>query len=276
MIYEKVELNEWFDGLKGTGEGATLHAYVQDNSKEIEIDRRRPTVIICPGGGYGYTSDREAEPVALRFMAEGYNAFVLRYSVAPHRYPQQLLELSAAVAYVRRRAEELHVDEDKVIVCGFSAGGHLAGSLGVLWQEDFIADRLGLVYGENRPDRLILSYPVITGGAFAHKGSFDNLLGEEASKEAREQLSLENLVGPLTPPTFIWHTYEDTAVPVKNSLLFADALNAQHIPFELHIYAKGGHGLSLCDASTAAPLKPDLINPHVATWFKLVIEWIAE
>lgn len=272
MLHSVINLNEVFTELKG--DRGTLYTYIPDNSEEIDIGRKRPSVVICPGGGYGFTSDREAEPVALRFMAEGYNVFVLRYSVAPYRFPVQLLELSAAVAYIRRKSEEFHADVENIIVCGFSAGGHLAGSLGVLWQESFIAETLHLEEGENRPNKLILSYPVITGGVFAHKGSFDNLLGEEASEEDREKLSLEKLVGPLTPPTFIWHTYEDLAVPVQNSLLFAEALKQQDMSFELHIYAKGGHGLSLCDQSTAAPNRSDLINPQTGTWFKLALEWL--
>ncbi|MEG1276489.1 MAG: alpha/beta hydrolase [Cellulosilyticaceae bacterium] len=272
MLHAIVNLNEVFTELKG--DQGVLHTYIPDNSEEIEIGRKRPSIVVCPGGGYRRTSDREAEPIALRFMAEGYNVFVLRYSVAPNRYPTQLLELSAAVAYIRRNAEAFHVDVNNIAVCGFSAGGHLAGSLGVLWQEPFIAETLKLEEGENRPNKLILSYPVITGGKFAHKGSFDNLLGEGASEEARAKLSLENLVGPLTPPTFIWHTYEDLTVPMKNSLLFADALEAQKVPFELHIYAKGGHGLSLCNESTALPDKEDLINPQTGTWIKLVNLWL--
>lgn len=276
MKHEVIQLDEIFEGLKANGTGATLHTYIPSNSQEIDMNRKKPNIILCPGGGYGFTSDREAEPVALRFMAQGYNAFVLRYSVAPCRYPQQLLELSAAVAYVRRQCEVIQGDPEQVSVCGFSAGGHLAGSLGVLWQENFIQEQLGLKPEENKPNRLILSYPVITGGEFAHKGSFDNLLGPEASEIERAQLSLEKRVSTLTPPTFIWHTYQDAAVPVKNSLLFAEALTACDVPFELHIYTKGGHGLSLADASTAAPNSPWLINPHVESWFKLVIEWLAQ
>lgn len=274
MIHTTIQLNEIFTGLAADEKGATLHTYIVDNSPEIDLNRKRPSIIICPGGGYGFTSDREAEPVALRFMAEGYNAFVLRYSVAPHQYPQQLLEVSAAIAHVRRMADTWHVDTDKIIICGFSAGGHLAGSLGVLWQEPFIRETLQLNEEENKPNAMILSYPVITGGKFAHKGSFDNLLGASADEAARDNLSLEQLVSELTPPTFLWHTFDDAAVPVENSLLFANALREKAIPFELHIYAHGPHGLSLCNENTAAPQSKDLVNPHIASWFKLVMEWM--
>lgn len=250
MLHTSIELNQVFKGLGSHEQGAILHTYVIDNSPEVDVDRVRPSIIICPGGGYGFTSDREAEPVALALAAEGYNAFVLRYSVSPSQYPQQLLEVSAAVAYVRRMAKVWHVDTDKIIVCGFSAGGHLAGHLGVAWQEQFIQDALELNEAENKPNAMILGYPVITSGTFAHEGSFRNLLGE-AYEQDKEKVSLELLVSKLTPPTFIWHTFEDQAVPVENSMIFAQALKKYNIPFELHIYPKGGHGLSLCDQRTA-------------------------
>ena len=243
MLHTSIELNQVFKGLGSHEQGATLHTYVIDNSPEVDMDRVRPSIIICPGGGYGFTSDREAEPVALAFAAEGYNAFVLRYSVSPSHYPQQLLEVSAAVAYVRRMAKIWHVDTDKIIVCGFSAGGHLAGHLGVSWQEQFIQDALELKEAENKPNAMILGYPVITSGTFAHEGSFRNLLGESYETD-KEKVSLEVLVSEFTPPAFIWHTFEDQAVPVENSMLFAQALKKYNIPFELHIYPKGGHGLS--------------------------------
>ncbi|MBS5800976.1 MAG: alpha/beta hydrolase [Clostridiales bacterium] len=273
MLHTSIELNQVFKGLGSHEQGATLHTYVIDNSPEVDMDRVRPSIIICPGGGYGFTSDREAEPVALAFAAEGYNAFVLRYSVSPGHYPQQLLEVSAAVAYVRRMAKIWHVDTDKIIVCGFSAGGHLAGHLGVSWQEQFIQGALELKEAENKPNAMILGYPVITSGTFAHEGSFRNLLGESYEMD-KEKVSLEVLVSELTPSAFIWHTFEDQAVPVENSMLFAQALKKYNIPFELHIYPKGGHGLSLCDQRTAKPDADYLVNTHVGTWFRLAIEWM--
>lgn len=276
MVYENIKLNRLFEGLNTTNTDPTLQAYIIENSDEARTGYKRPSVIICPGGGYRYTSDREAEPVALRFMAAGFNAFVLRYSVAPHRYPTQLLELSAAVAYIRRKADEWHLDTQRIAVCGFSAGGHLAGSLGVFWEKEFIHTTLGLSKGENKPNAMILSYPVITGGEFAHRGSFDNLLGKEASMDQMTALSLENAVTTSTPSTFIWHTLDDSSVPVENSLLFVKALKDKAIPLEVHLYHKGVHGLSLCDQTTAKEDAPHHINPHAATWFPLAVEWLKE
>lgn len=272
MIYRRVEFKNICEELKESE--AYFCAYVPDNSEEINIDRKRPTIIICPGGGYGFTSDREAEPVALRFMAEGYNAIVLRYSISPIRYPNQLLELSVTVAYARKMSEEWNVDINKIILCGFSAGGHLAGTLGTKWNNDFIKEALDIRYGDNKPNAMILSYPVISAGEFGHRGSFDNLLGKEASEEERDKLSLEKQVSENTPPTFLWHTFDDNTVPVNNSLLFAEALTENNIQFEMHIFPKGVHGLSLCEKSTAKLERPELVDLHVGKWFKLAIEWI--
>ena len=269
MQVEAFRLPEFYPRLKTSVFEATLTAYCPDNSPEIDSERRRPTVIVCPGGGYEFTSDREAEPVALHFVSLGYNAFVLRYSVAPSRYPQALLELAASVAFVRKRAEQYLVKPDAVAVCGFSAGGHLACSLGVFWHEPFISDTLGVGAQEIRPDVMLLGYPVITSGVYAHRGSFDALLGKDAPQELVERFSLEKRVTAGTPPAFIWHTFDDDCVPVENSLLLAQALRAHQVTTELHIFPQGPHGLSLCDARTAGPGASDLINPQCAAWVRL-------
>lgn len=272
MIYEKINICDINDNLKDRK--AYINVYIPDNSEEIDINKKRKTIVICPGGGYVGTSDREAEPVAFKLLSEGFNVIILRYSVAPNRFPTALLELSATVDYVRKMSEKWHVDNEKVITCGFSAGGHLVGSLGVLWNKDFIAETLKIDKNKLKPNGMILSYPVITSGEFAHNGSFDNLLGEDASVEERERYSLEKLVSKDTPETFLWHTFNDTVVPVENSLFFASALRKNNVPFELHIYPDGVHGLSLCDVNTAYKDNSDLINKHVESWFELAVKWI--
>ena len=161
MIYEKIKISDICNNLKESK--AIISAYIPDNSEEINISKKRATIVICPGGGYGFTSDREAEPIALKFMAQGFNAIVLRYSVAPARYPNALLELAETVNYVRKKESHWNVDKEKVIVCGFSAGGHLAGSLGVLWNNEFIEKELGVNKENIKPNGMILCYPVITG-----------------------------------------------------------------------------------------------------------------
>lgn len=272
MIYEKLRIKDISRKLKNSE--AIISAYIPENSEEININKKRETIIICPGGGYEFTSDREAEPIALKFVAQGFNAVVIRYSIAPVRYPTALLELAETVRYVREKEKEWNVDTEKVIVCGFSAGGHLAGSLGVLWNNEIIEKYLDIKNEEVKPNAMILCYPVISSGEFAHKGSFDSLLGEKEAEISRENLSLEKLVSIETPKTFLWHTFDDGTVPVQNSLLFSNALASNKVQFELHIYPSGVHGLGLCEEITAINGRSEHINSHIASWFNLACQWI--
>lgn len=175
---------------------------------------------------------------------------------------------------MREKEKEWNVDTEKVIACGFSAGGHLAGSLGVLWNNEIIEKYLDIKNEEVKPNAMILCYPVISSGEFAHKGSFDSLLGEKEAEISRENLSLEKLVSIETPKTFLWHTFDDGTVPVQNSLLFSNALASNKVQFELHIYPSGVHGLGLCEEITAMNGRSEHINSHIASWFNLACQWI--
>lgn len=266
MIHEKIDIRTEHSEAK-------LYTYFLDNSPEIDIDRKRPTVMICPGGGYRVTSDREAEPIAIQMNAMGFHACVLRYSVYPATFPTSLLELARAVALVRENADQWHVDKNKIIVAGFSAGGHLAASLGVFWSKPFLSDRLNVANEIIKPNGLLLCYPVITSGSFAHRDSFTALLGKDSDK-LLEQMSLEKQVSSETPPTFLWHTFTDPAVPVENSLLFANALAQHQIPFEMHIYPNGVHGLSLGTEETRSKHKKLSVQPEVVNWIEMAGRWI--
>jgi len=272
MIHETVDL--WSEGGQGSYRGDAGDGFVPAmDSYILDGNKRRAAVLICPGGGYGFRSPRESEPVALQFNAAGFHAFVLRYSVAPRRHPLPLLDVSRAVGLLREKADAWKIHPGRIALCGFSAGAHLAASLGVLWDRFELpgAATTGQP-GLNRPDALILSYPVITSGVFAHKGSFENLLGPGASAEALEAVSLELHVSAKTPPTFLWHTYGDEAVPLENSLLFAGALRSAGVPFEFHVYPEGVHGLSLATEETSDVGKePDF---HVSSWMPLCVEWL--
>ena len=158
--------------VPGSACSGWLYTYLWDNSIELEDGRLRPLVLLCPGGGYEMTSDREAEAMALKFMTMGCHAAVLRYSVAPARYPEALLQLAQSVRLIRQHAKEWYVMEDAIVVQGSSAGGHLAGCLGVFWDREFLWGRLGCTREEIRPDRLILSYPVISAGNVPMPGVF--------------------------------------------------------------------------------------------------------
>lgn len=240
----------------------------------LEGERNRGAVLVCPGGAYRFVSDREAEPIALQFNAAGFHAFVLYYSVAPRRHPQPLLDLSRAMCLIRENAAAWNVCANKIAVCGFSAGGHLAASLGVHWDKPYIRNAQGITAGLNRPDACILCYPVITSGDCAHRGSFMNLLGENAGNELLYEMSLERQINSKTPPTFIWHTFGDKSVPVENSLLYAEGMRKNNIPFELHIFPDGPHGLSLATEETCTENIGSY--PHVAVWMKLCTEWLKE
>lgn len=224
---------------------ARLTAYIPDNSFVEGKNKIRPAVLVIPGGGYEHTSQRESEPIAMKFISEGLCAFVLHYSVAPARFPQALCEAFSAISYIRENAEEWNIDPNKITVCGFSAGGHLSACVGAFWNKPFVNDYLQIEREKIKPNLLVLSYPVITSGEFAHRGSVNNLLGDNITKENLELISLEKQVSKDVPPTFIWHTYEDGSVPVKNTMLFANALLENDIPLEMHIYRRGRHGLSL-------------------------------
>lgn len=265
IIHKKVPLS-----ALGSADYAAFYTYFIDQSPELP-SAGRPVVIICPGGGYQMTSDREAEPIALQFNAAGINAVIVRYSVAPARFPTALLEVATAVRYVRETAAEHGCDPNKILVAGFSAGGHLAASYGNFWHRALISEALGCERDILKPNGQILCYPVITSGPYAHQGSMQNLLGERYEAEKDSQ-SLENFVTENTPPTFIWHTQADPVVPVENALLFVSALQKASIRTEFHLFPDGEHGLALCSAFTAA--HNSQIQPHAAKWMELAIEFI--
>ena len=248
------------------GTGAELEIYLTDN-RAVEPERKRPLALIFPGGAYAWRSDREAEPVALRLLSLGIQAAVVRYSVAPARYPTALKEAAEAVAYAREHAREWFCDPRRIAVLGFSAGGHAAVHIGLKWHL--------MPQGEScRPDAVILGYPVITSGEYAHRGSIDNLLGEDDDR-LREEVSLEKFVREDTPPVFLWHTREDPSVPVENSLLLADALSRKGVAFELHVWQHGGHGLSLAD-DQVYPEGDVNIRPACREWIDMAARWLRE
>lgn len=255
-----------------------LTAYLLDKSPEMPAIDRRPALIVCPGGGYSFISDREAEPVALAFSAQGYHTFVLRYSIGKYAaFPNSLVDLARTVALVRRRAEIFGVQADHIAVAGFSAGGHLAASLGVFWNDREIQALAQCSGEENRPNALVLCYPVITSLEKTHRGSMDVLLAGtqgEDRQALQQRLDLYLQVGSQTPPCFLVHTYFDNVVPVENTLLWAQALAAHDIAFELHIPQNGVHGLALANTVTART--PDGVIPEFAKWPQLCSRWLNE
>lgn len=272
-MMQEYGLNQLLPCWNGSDESAKVQLYIQRPIEGAIQGECLPCIVVCPGGAYYFTSDRESEPVALRFLSMGYQVAVLRYSVAPHRFPTQLCEAAVVMAWLRRHAQEFAIDANRVAVCGFSAGGHVAASLATLHAHPAVKGTLGLTAKETRPDAAILSYPVITGGTFAHNGSFENLLGTENTSEMRTDLSLEQCVTADCPPCFLWHTANDASVPVENSLLFAQALSRYNIPFALHIFPEGVHGLSLANESSATA--PEQVVPAAAQWITLCDDFLS-
>jgi len=251
----------------------TLTTYIASDSPELNMPPR-PAILIFPGGGYNFLSDREAEPIARSFMAAGFNAFILRYSIGKDAvFPRPVVDASLALRNIRVNASEYNIDPEKVFVIGFSAGGHLAGSIGTMWHKDFVQREINMPYGMNKPSGMILSYAVLTTNDYAHVSSIQTITGmPEPPPELLELYAVEKQVDENTPPAFIWHTAADTGVPVENSLQMALSMSAKKIPFELHIYPEGQHGISLATKETSSQ-NPAFINPTVSDWINKAIDW---
>ena len=286
---ERMHLNmKFFDlplDVASSGKGdytAHMTVYAPSNGLDLEINRSRPAVVIFPGGGYGITYDGEAEPIALKFTAAGAVAVIVWYSVTGHcpehppRFPQALVEGLTAVRWVREHAAELGVNPDNIATLGFSAGGHLCACTGTLWSHACLAPYLDADRKLYRPDKLILCYPVITAFGPHHQGSFDNLLGNGETVQTPELLelvSLERQVADDTPPSFIWHTFSDPAVPVIGSLKFAQALFEHHVACEMHLYPQGGHGLCLASHTTSDAFPVDAPF-YAADWMEHAVHFL--
>ena len=249
-----------------------LDAYIADKIGSFVRD----AIIVVPGGGYGSVcSEREGEPIAQAFMPYGYNAFVLHYSVGrKSNFPKQLIELSVAMKYIKDNAEEFNINPENIVVTGFSAGGHLAASLGILWHIPEIYDNVDMEFGYNKPKGVILAYPVISADMrIAHKWSFYNLGGtENLSEEQINRYSLNLHIDDKTVPMFIMHTSNDENVNVKNSLVFASALRDNDILFEMHIFPDAPHGVALGNRITDIN-NEKYNNPRIAEWVRLAAEW---
>ena len=268
MIHERIAIQE-----EGSLPDAAVVTYLWGHSEEIPIEKR-PLILICPGGGYQMTSDREAEAVALKLMSMGFHTAILRYAVSPARFPTALLETARAVCLFREHAKEWHIDSERIVLMGFSAGGHLAAGYGVFWNKPFLTEKMKCEQELLRPNALLLGYPVITAEeAYRHEGSFRELLGEAFGQEMLELLSLEKQVGPQTPKTFLWNTFADTTVPPENALLWVQALLKHKIPVEYHLYEKGVHGLSLANELTR-DREGECYQKECQSWIRLAETWL--
>lgn len=279
MICQTIPLNET----------AHLDTYLLNNSNEYNVGKKRPFVLVLPGGAYAFTSDREAEPIALRFNSIGCHTGILWYTtrdLVPNVPRHAFEEAMMAVKWVREHADDYLIDPDQIIICGFSAGGHLAIECATMWHEPWIAEKLGCDPKQLKINLAIPCYAAAKAEKMP-KGEAGPLMlrakqsgnmrffgTDDPSDEDVEAYNCLNKVSQHTPPMFIWHTYEDQLVDVANSIELAWTLKKHKIPFELHIFEKGEHGLALADRTTAR--KDSHKNAHVYHWFELCEEWLSE
>ena len=268
----------------------TLTSYVLDVPREVEW-RRRPAVVICPGGGFTHVSDREAEPVASVFLSRGYHAFVLRYSnesMGVERvYPDIVYELANSITLIRRNADRWNVDADKLAILGFSAGGTVAALYSVNWHRDWLVNALRVPKDLLKPNALILAYPVVdfvamyryaeanpntpAAGVF-YKMATLALGSGKFTIDDLKNISATYLVDSNAPPTFIWTTADDDVVPVETIIPYVEALARAKVPFEFHVFESGVHGLSLANKATAS--NPQQVNQPVSRWVELALSWL--
>ena len=242
--------------------GADVKCYIREDYPTQTEHKFRPAIVICAGGAYRWKSPREKDAPVLEFLSEGYNVFLIDYSVGEHAKDYQpLRELGECVKIIRERSEELFVDPARIAVLGFSAGGHLAASLGAKWNDEAVG--LG---EKSRPDALVLCYPVLSTGEFRHAESIEWVTGGDESM--RSALDIPNNVTADFPPTFIWHAREDESVPVENTLLLVTELQKQKIPYECHIFDGGKHGISTCTVDVQTTY------PAIAPWVGLCKTWL--
>lgn len=230
-----------------TNKDVTLTTYILDDSKEMPNWNRRPAMLVIPGGGYAFCSDREAEPIAMAFAAKGWNTFVLRYSIGKGNalFPRPLNDAEEAMDMIIKNAEEWHIDTERIAAIGFSAGGHLTAALSTM--------------GRVRPNAAVLCYPCILD-------TMSTILADPIQ-------GVDTEVDDKTPPTFIVSSREDGCVPIENSLRYADALEKAGIDFEMHIYSKGYHGFSLANDVVYSKKESFEYNRHMEGWFDLCITW---
>jgi acetyl esterase/lipase len=241
----------WPEGVPGALGGTsndipTLTPYLPDPANATGA-----ALVICPGGGYGNLAPHEGNDYALWLNQHGVTGFVLKYRLGSHgyRHPAMLQDAARAVRLVRARAADWKIDPERVGIMGSSAGGHLASTLLTHFDSGNPSATDPVERQSSRPNLGILCYPVITMGQYTHSGSKNNLLGTKPPARSVKLLSNERQVTTNTPPCFIWTTYEDKTVPMENSLMFVEALRKHQVPFDFHVYQKGGHGMGLADQS---------------------------
>ena len=273
MIHECINLKTIYPQLHG-GDSVLLTSYCLDNFEEWNLHEKRKTILILPGGGYQFVSQREAEPIALQYLKENINAFVLSYTVTstPHLHPLNPIdEVFAAIVYIKKHAEKYHVDVDHISVLGFSAGGHLAASTALFMKDETYSKLLKCKVEDLKFKGVLLGYPVITLGERTHGGTALYRAGDD--QELIEKLSVEKHITKDYPPTFIWTTFEDQAVSPFNSLMLVQELIQHNVRVEFHLFPEGMHGLALTNDMTSCPQNPEE-SEIIHTWVEHSVMFI--
>ncbi len=272
MEHKIIHLKDYFPRLGENDRDATVEAYLQTNMTEMgRQDCKRPVLIVCPGGGYEMCSQRESEPIAVSFLPDGFNVFTITYSVAPHRFPAQLQEMAALLELIHLHSDDWNCDTQKIVLIGFSAGGHLAAH----YANAYDCPEVRALFPQSKPvNATVLAYPVISAEpGIGHMGSFDNLLGTQQRTEIEiERFSCDKLVSNHTPPAYLYHMAEDGTVAPENSLLYAKALMKRGVPCEMHLYPHGYHGTSTCDTQTVNDPRKDVV--YSASWLFEAKAWL--
>jgi len=242
--------------------GAPVKGYLWDDYDTLKAHKTRPALVICPGGAYRWRSPREKDAPVLEFLSLGFQVFVLEYSCAEGAGDcRPLRELAQCVCTLREHSGEWRIDASKLAVLGFSAGGHLAASLGAFWNDS----EMGLP-GNCRPDALVLCYPVISTGEYAHEESAQWISGGDEA--LRKKFHLWDRVTADFPPSFLWHGGADASVPPENSLYLAVELKKHGVPVEYHLFGEGVHGISTCTREVETP------DPVCRAWVELCKTWL--
>jgi acetyl esterase/lipase len=257
----------WYENSENNGSNLDYRPKIEiyqpdywDNPTE-----KRPAVLICPGGGYRVQAPHEGQPFARLFAIHGITAAVLTYRVDPDRFPGSFADAARAIRMLRKESDTFGIDPERIGIMGFSAGGHLASTIAVQpdvykEREDNLVDQFSA-----RPQRLILGYPVISLEKYAHQGSVNALLGENPDPKMLEQLSNHQRVSADAPPAFLFHTADDSAVPVQNSLMYANACVKHNVPVDLHVFSQGSHGVGMAKG-----------NRELEIWTENLISWLSE
>lgn len=289
----------WKEQLYPENEKVYYTVYLQDNSPEIDENRIRPLMIVCPGGGYMTTSDCETEPVALGYLYRDYHVIVLRYTTSDRGsaiYPQSLCDLAKLMGIVHEHAAEWKIDINNLFLTGFSAGAHLALSMAVHWKDTWLAEKSNIDSAQLKPTAAVLGYPLADFIFQNERGKNlpayqevdpvyqishyqflmminHALLGENPTEEDYKKASPVNYVTENTPPIFIWATAADDLVFAGNSLKLALALEDKGVPYELHIFQNGPHGMSMATEASGSK-ESDHVDEEVAHWFELAVKFL--